>query len=856
MPFHVGSYPAYVGGTAIGLAILGETPALLVQSRVQDQQGPRQGPEDVRWLPSVVAVVPPGDGRPHETGSSAGTRLFSLAPDGVQADAIAVCRGAGDTMCALTRTVSGTGRRSYALQTVATTGPLKELPVQQSWLFEPAVIPPSGNARIAMVGTSLVIASTRRQWLRVTIVARPGTARTTTIALGKVGGGLLRGLIRLTVASVRHWDSVLSIALTADRTDPVAGGVSQGVMARLRIDSLALDERFGEAGLWISPIFPAKRAFVCGAETTRGIAGVAGSRAVAFGVLPDGSALDQTFGVDGVSEVNLAGPLSHPVVTNDRDEFIYVFARRQPDLRIVGCRIRVASGLFPVPNGSHDPNFGVSGRVTLGLDGAPATPAAIAATDFSIVVAATRSIRGSDCDRVPVLAALQRSDGAPDASFGAGGFALHGSIGAPAAFAADGSCLLAGPARVPGVRIRATSPDGGEGRLVEPALGVNGAAVRSMRWLPDGSQLISGEGATGWIAKLTPAGALDASFGNGGVAQPDPSLTEVVIVGVRADGRIAVRSQLSGWPVVGLLQADGAVEQSFGDSGFRTAGRIGDEVRAYQAGDGSVLCVCSTSHTVGEPRTNPLGLVTNEFVQVGLVRITPDGAYDTAFGWGGVPVFPPSARTLTLPVATANAAVDDQFNRVAPAGVAALGGKHYVVATGFVGGRKVRDPLGVISSLPTFPTLVVTRWNADGSPDPTFTAQVGGYAPERRFWTAVGMLTESASSLLAFGSASPRDIAGSPGAAPGQAVPRQPQPALFRVGHPGGIDFAFGQGGAATTAMQEFGPATASAGTVLGDGKIRLAVADLVLRSYRAENDPLVSIGRPDSSFGGLAQFA
>lgn len=39
VPFHVGSYPAYVGGTAIGVAWLGETPALVVQGRVQDQQG-------------------------------------------------------------------------------------------------------------------------------------------------------------------------------------------------------------------------------------------------------------------------------------------------------------------------------------------------------------------------------------------------------------------------------------------------------------------------------------------------------------------------------------------------------------------------------------------------------------------------------------------------------------------------------------------------------------------------------------------------------------------------------------------------------------------------------------------------
>src|SRR4029453_15061745 len=125
------------------------------------------------------------------------------------------------------------------------------------------------------------------------------------------------------------------------------------------------------------------------------------------------------------------------------------------------------------------------GTVTLGLDGAPAQPAAILTGDF--LVATTRSIQGSDCDRVPALVALQRPDGAPDATFGAGGFALHGPGGPPAAFAGDGSCRIAGPARVPGIHLRVTMPDGTAGRLIEPALPIGGPEVRSIQWLADGS---------------------------------------------------------------------------------------------------------------------------------------------------------------------------------------------------------------------------------------------------------------------------------------------------------------------------------------------------------------------------------
>jgi hypothetical protein len=183
--------------------------------------------------------------------------------------------------------------------------------------------------------------------------------------------------------------------------------------------------------------------------------------------------------------------------------------------------------------------------------------------------------------------------------------------------------------------------------------------------------------------------------------------------------------------------------------------------------------------------------------------------------------------------------MDDGFGSASPAGIAALGGKYYLVATGFVGGGGL-------------PTIVVSRWEPDGSPDPTFT-QIGGYVPDRLYWTAIGVLAESASSVLAYGMAGRRATA--PGTI-GDLLPaiRQPQPALFRIAHPGGIDFTFGHGGAATMTMQEFGPAGAVAGVRLANGKVRLAVVDLLERVYGigVSNTHVI---RLDSSFGGLAQF-
>jgi hypothetical protein len=54
--------------------------------------------------------------------------------------------------------------------------------------------------------------------------------------------------------------------------------------------------------------------------------------------------------------------------------------------------------------------------------------------------------------------------------------------------------------------------------------------------------------------------------------------------------------------------------------------------------------------------------------------------------------------------------------------------------------------------------------------------------------------------------------------------------------------------------MQEFGPAGAVAAVRLANGKVRLAVVDLLERVYGIGVSPTHVI-RLDSSFGGLAQF-
>ena len=635
----------------------------------------------------------------------------------------------------------------------------------------------------------------------------------------------------------------LSVALTAVVRDEARGEVSHGALVRLRLGSnFALDSRFGKGGVWVSPRLPHRRDFVCGGWISRGLAGVAGSAAVAFAVGANGRGLDESFGKDGVCEVDLGGDLTSPVAANDRNEWIYVFAQRLSDLRTVGCRIRVRSGLLPVPNGTLDPAFGVNGVATLRLDGAPATPAALTGDDFRLSIAVTRAIGGSDCDRVPALVTLQKLDGTPDETFGAGGFALHGSVGRPAAFAADGSCLFSAPARSDRVRIQLIDADGGAVRTSEPPLGLIGGELSSMRRLADGSSLISGPTASGgFIAKLTSAGAPDPNFDSAAVATAFAQTDTISIVGVRADGRIVVRGDRNGLPAVALLHPDGTIDSSYGNGGFVDLWTAAAEVSVFAQDDGTLLFACSVRR---RQQIEATLVIPAHPVQMGLGRIRSDGSYDPSFGWGEPKVDVVAGKTVGL--VGAGPGEDDGFDNAAPVGIAALGGKYYLVATGWVGGRKVRKPDRTLEALPVLPTLVVTRWQADGSPDSTFPRQIGGYSPDRLYWTAVGVLAESASSVLAYGMAA-------------RILPlvlppiHQPQPALFRIAHPGGIDFTFGHGGAATMTMQEFGPAAPLAGLRLPDGKVRLAVVDLLVRQYGKYPDPRVS--RLSSSFGGLAQF-
>ena len=138
-------------------------------------------------------------------------------------------------------------------------------------------------------------------------------------------------------------------------------------------------------------------------------------------------------------------------------------------------------------------------------------------------------------------------------------------------------------------------------------------------------------------------------------------------------------------------------------------------VTPFLEADGTIILALASQHPVESA----------PYVRLGLHRIGPDGEYDANFGLG-VPAQGQTAAgrlvTFTQPVAGAG-----DYSSVVPAGVARMGGKLYVVASGVSGGMLG----GAGSTTPAYGLLIVTRWQADGSADTTFGVQEAGFTPER-----------------------------------------------------------------------------------------------------------------------------
>ncbi len=313
------------------------------------------------------------------------------------------------------------------------------------------------------------------------------------------------------------------------------------------------------------------------------------------------------------------------------------------------------------------------------------------------------------------------ADGDPDSTFGSGGTAAFqlgfgsyhpGSTASAVAEQPNGKLVAAGANENGGgdfdlvvarlTRSGALDPSFGAGGSIDVNLGdssIRDTFATAIAIQPDGKIVVAGD-TYDWkpfVLRLNPTGALDGSFGSGGVVRPDAD--RLYGVSVAPDGGILVAGdQLQGDSDEALflerLTPAGSIDGSFG-SGGTVVEQLGDTPPDSRASttsvatgiavgrDGKVIvCGYRTDYSAGTSGTSDNVLV----------RFTASGAPDGSFGRGG-----------------------EVTNHAAP----------YTGVTGeglalTPDGKVVEVENGTTGSSATTDDMVVQRFGSDGTLDPAF----------------------------------------------------------------------------------------------------------------------------------------
>ena len=243
-----------------------------------------------------------------------------------------------------------------------------------------------------------------------------------------------------------------------------------------------------------------------------------------------------------------------------------------------------------------------------------------------------------------------------DPTFGDGGVVyvdtdpLRGGVNA-VVIQPDGKTVLGGYLSGRLALVRLTVPGTldttfGDGGIITVSFSTGNQGAQAVALAADGRILAAGyvdvpDAGTDWVAaRFTPGGALDPTFGDGGVtfaSFPQPDKGFVASVAVLPDGHVLVAGdrgkaslpatlETGDWAVV-KFKPDGSLEPAFGSSG-----RVKLDIRssydilgamAVQP-DGKIVLVGSSGRDAGAGPED-----------VSAARINPDGSLDPSFGAGG-----------------------------------------------------------------------------------------------------------------------------------------------------------------------------------------------------------------------------
>ena len=302
----------------------------------------------------------------------------------------------------------------------------------------------------------------------------------------------------------------------------------------------------------------------------------------------------------------------------------------------IGVTGDTASTVKLRPDGQVDTSFGSGGQVSATLPGFTQpfddTKFVVPQPDGRILVVG-RSGEASTGQAQAAVARLN-PDGTLDASFGSGGSVLNAIPGGMRSqpFAADvdsaGRILLAGQRDGKFVVARLSpsgAPDsswgtGGVAQIDFPGVREGEASsAGAVRALPGGGVLVGGFAEeTLALARLTDGGTPDPAFGAGGlsVASP-PAAASATVIELLPDGRFLVAGpgdNVNGGELfVARFAANGQPDPSFGRGGFALGTNIGAATQLFLSpGDGTILAVGR-----------------------GFTRLSADGVFDPSFGVGG-----------------------------------------------------------------------------------------------------------------------------------------------------------------------------------------------------------------------------
>jgi len=392
--------------------------------------------------------------------------------------------------------------------------------------------------------------------------------------------------------------------------------------------------------------------------------------------------------------------------------------------------------------GDLDTTFGSGGKVLTSISGTDRAYCVAVQSDGKIVIA---GYAGSD-----IAVVRYTSTGALDPTFGSGGIVTTSLTGGnDYAFGitlqSDGKIVVTGIVNggTAIALLRYTSSgalDGnfGSGGIVTTAIGTNTFnQAYSLALQSDGKIVVAGVTAGSdddfAVLRYTASGALDTSFGSGGiVTTPIASgSTDIGIsVALQNDGKIVVAGTsgilFQGVPIgdfaVARYTSAGALDTTFGTNGI--------VITPMGSGDDRANCVVVQS----DGKILAAGYVKLFNGQVGpqfdfaLARYTSTGALDTSFGNGGKLITPVGPTTPLF-------ASQDQANGLA----VQSDGK--IIASGFA------TPNGHIAN------FAVVRYTSAGVQDPSFgtngivTTSLGGSDDEGR-----GMALQSDGKIVVVGS--------------------------------------------------------------------------------------------------------